>query len=141
MTDLTDAISIASDAHDGQVDKAGQPYILHPIRVMLAMRNDTDRIVAVLHDVVEDSFYELVHLERFGQEVIGAIDALTRRDGENYFHYIDRLSTNSVAVRVKLADLNDNLDVRRIENPSSADIDRARKYRKARSILQGLKYD
>lgn len=136
MTALAEAITIAATAHDGQTDKAGQPYILHCLRVMLEMENDADRIVAVLHDVVEDSRdWQMTDLFGFGPGAIEALDALTRREGEDYFEYIDRLKLVPQAVRVKLADLRDNLDPARIANPTAADIARSRKYRKARAIL------
>lgn len=138
-TALTEAITIAAAAHDGQTDKAGQPYILHCLRVMLAMKSDTDRIAAVLHDVLEDATdWQISDLGDFGPDVAEALDALTRREGEDYFHYIDRVAANPRAVRVKLADLHDNLDPARIPNPNAADVSRARKYRKARSILQSV---
>jgi (p)ppGpp synthase/HD superfamily hydrolase len=98
------------EAHAGQVDKAGDPYILHPLRVMLRFTDPTERIVAVLHDVIEDSHVKLSDLEQMGftQETISALDALTRRPGEHYFAYIKRLSLNQTATQVKLADLADN---------------------------------
>lgn len=138
MTDgLTEAIMIAAQAHDGQKDRAGQPYILHCLRVMLAMNTEADRIAAVLHDVVEDSpDWQAGDLRDFGPDVTEAVDALTRREGEDYFVYIKRLSENPRAVRVKLADLRDNLDPDRLPNPGAADVARAQKYRKARAILQ-----
>lgn len=138
-TGLTEAITIAAQAHDGQTDKAGQPYILHCLRVMLAMNSDTDRIVAVLHDVLEDATdWQIGDLGDFGPGVEGAVDALTRRDREDYFHYIDRVAANPIAVRVKLADLRDNLDPDRLPNPNAADVLRAQKYRKARAVLQSV---
>lgn len=139
MTALAEAICTATIVHDYQTDKAGQPYILHCLRVMLAMRNDADRIVAVLHDVVEDSAdWQLSDLADFGPDVVEALDALTRREGEDYFAYIDRLKLCPQAVRVKLADLHDNLDRSRLTEFGSADLQRMAKYRKARSILQSV---
>jgi len=139
MTALSEAITIATTAHDGQVDKAGQQYILHALRVMGSMRTDEDRIAAVLHDVVEDSAdWQLADLAGFGVDLIEAIDALTRRDGEDYFHYINRLSANPRAVRVKLADLRDNMDLNRLPELSAADVSRMQRYRKARSMLQSV---
>jgi (p)ppGpp synthase/HD superfamily hydrolase len=136
-TALSEAITIATAAHDGQVDKAGQPYILHPLRVMGAMTTDLDRIAAVLHDVVEDSEdWQLSDLTAFGSDIVEAIDALTRREGEDYFHYIMRLAHNPRAVRVKLADLRDNMDTKRLGELSAADVSRMRRYRKAREMLQ-----
>lgn len=139
MTTLSEAITIATTAHDGQTDKAGQPYILHPLRVMGAMKNEPDRVAAVLHDVVEDSRdWQLSDFADFGPDLVEALDALTRRDGEDYFVYIDRLSKNPRAVRVKLADLNDNLDKSRLADIGAADVSRMQRYRKARAMLQSV---
>lgn len=108
---LTEAIRLAILAHDCQVDKSGEPYILHPLRVMLAMANETDRVVAVLHDVVEDSD-AVGHgdiLAFFGEGVHTAVFALTRQEGEAYTAFIERCKGNDIARRVKLADIADNL--------------------------------
>jgi len=118
MTLLSQAIEIAVKAHDGQTDKAGLPYILHPLRLMLQAadeeENDNDRIVAVLHDVVEDSdvlFSTLTGI--FSGTIMSALDAITRREEEAYANYIERVSRNPLATRVKVLDLRDNLDPRR----------------------------
>lgn len=140
MTPLTEAITIAAAAHDEQVDKAGQPYILHPLRVMGAMQTEADRVAAVLHDVVEDSRdWQLSDFADFGPDLVESLDALTRREGEDYFHYINRLSENPRAVRVKLADLHDNMDLSRLTELSPADVTRMQRYRKARAILQSVR--
>lgn len=104
------AIEIAIEAHAGQRDRAGQPYILHPLRVMLAQDDDASRVVAVLHDVVEDSDWTPDDLRRegFPEGIIVALDALTRREGEPYMDYIDRAGANQTAREVKIADLRDN---------------------------------
>lgn len=137
MLMLSEAIQIAVTAHDGQLDKGGQPYILHVMRVMLAMNNNLDRIVAVLHDVVEDSRdWQVEDLLAFGPDIVSALDTLTRREGENYEDYINRVSENAVATRVKLADLRDNLDLSRLPETTDADVARCLKYRRARAVLQ-----
>lgn len=130
---LDKAIQIATMAHQGQTDKAGQPYILHPLRVMFSTKTETERICAVLHDVVEDTHITLNDLknEGFSEEVLLAIDALTRRDSESYDDYISRVIENRIACYVKLADLSDNMDLSRIANPSQKDHKRIDKYRKA----------
>lgn len=111
MDQLSRALIIAAQAHDGQLDKAGQPYILHPLRVMLAQTDETARIVGLLHDVVEDSSITLNDLAAdFSPPVVAAVDALSRRDGESYDGYIDRVMTNRLARLVKRADLLDNLN-------------------------------
>ena len=111
MTMLREAITMAALAHDGQVDKNGEPYILHPLRVMLAQEDEVSRIVAVLHDTVEDSD-TVGHgdiLALFGESVHAAVYALTRQAGETYEEFIRRAKTDPIARRVKIADILDNL--------------------------------
>ena len=133
MASIENAIALAIKAHYGQVDKAGKPYILHVLRVMLAFDTETEMIAGVLHDVVEDSGYSLADLKKTGfpDEIITALDCLTKRDSENYKDYIERIKTNPVAIRVKLADLEDNLDIGRLSSPGKKDISRIEKYKKA----------
>lgn len=130
---LEKAILIAANAHQGQKDKAGQPYILHPLRVMFSVNGEIERICAVLHDVIEDTEVTLDDLrnEGFSEEVLSALDALTKRDGENYDDFITRILPNPIACRVKLADLRDNMDLSRIKNPTEKDYQRIEKYRNA----------
>ena len=110
LTGIELAIVLATTAHAGQLDKGGQPYILHPLRVMLAMCEEDERIVAVLHDTIEDTELMLADLvEQFSRKVVDAVDALTRRESETYFEYIQRLVENETACKVKLADLADNM--------------------------------
>jgi len=135
---LERAIAIAAAAHAGQVDKGGQPYILHPLRLMFALDDPTDQIVAVLHDVIEDGDIDAYGLHvghGFSQEIVEAVEALTRRDGETYEAFITRAGANPIARRVKLADLYDNSDMTRIPNPTQKDWDRARKYARAVTAL------
>lgn len=111
MARLDEAIKFATDAHVGQVDRAGEPYILHPLRVMLSVSTDDERIAAVLHDVVEDNPH-VGHrdiLALFGPIIHEAVFALTRQDGEVYADFIARCSLNPIARKVKLADIDDNL--------------------------------
>jgi ribosomal protein S18 acetylase RimI-like enzyme len=133
MTLLNDAIALAAQAHAGQVDKAGAPYILHPLRVMLAQETDEARIAAVLHDVVEDTGWTLAALaERgFPPAALAAVDALTRRAGESYDEFVVRAGADHIARRVKLADLCDNLDLRRLPNPGETGWARLARYRRA----------
>lgn len=133
MATLERAIAIAAQAHAGQVDKAGQPYILHPLRVMLAQTSDAARMAGVLHDVVEDTEYSLDDLaeEGFGHDVLEALDAVTRRGDETYEEFIRRVtSAGSVARSVKCADLLDNCDPSRIAHPGRKDHERIAKYRR-----------
>ncbi|MBC7149026.1 MAG: HD domain-containing protein [Rhizobium sp.] len=111
MSDLDMAIEVAVDAHRNQYDKNGEPYILHPLRVMLALDAETDRIVGVLHDVVEDCVVGCGPSIRmlFGDDVWAAVTALTRDEGESYEDFIVRAKANPIARRVKIADINDNL--------------------------------
>ena len=134
---LEQAIILAVQAHRGQTDKAGQPYMLHPLRVMLRMETDLERIVAVLHDVVEDSTLTLTDLERAGfpKEVLDAVDCLTKRKAESYERLIQRAKSNTIARRVKIADLEDNMDPSRLHHVSEADQKRLEKYRRARAEL------
>lgn len=130
---LNKAIEIANRAHGGQVDKAGQPYILHPLRVMLSMENELEMICAVLHDVVEDSDITFSDLRRegFSEEVIQVLNCLTKREGETYDDFIERVLVNKTARRVKLADLRDNMDLSRIKSPTEKDMERMKKYQNA----------
>jgi (p)ppGpp synthase/HD superfamily hydrolase len=136
---LEQAIALAVEAHRGQRDKAGQPYILHALRVMLMMESEAKRIAAVLHDTVEDCGLELGLIRhRFGSEISDAVDALTRRDGESYTTFIERCGANRIARSVKWADLCDNMDLTRLPQVSEGDRARNEKYRKARDRLNEI---
>ncbi|MDQ7779730.1 MAG: HD domain-containing protein [Planctomycetota bacterium] len=137
MSTLERAIEIAARAHAGQVDKAGAPYVLHPIRVMLRVQTVEQRIAAILHDVVEDTDVTLGDLRRkgFSLRVIAAVEALTRRSNEAYDDFVTRASKNAIAKRVKLADLEDNLDMSRLPHPSPRDLHRLKRYRRAKKRL------
>ncbi|PYN48952.1 MAG: GTP pyrophosphokinase [Candidatus Rokuibacteriota bacterium] len=139
MSTLERAIQIAASAHQRQFDKGGSPYFLHPLRVMLRLKSEPDRIVAVLHDVLEDTAWTAAQLveEGFAPGVMTALDALCRRKDESYDDFIDRVSTSQIAIRVKLADLEDNMDLSRIPTPTRADHERLGKYRRAYSVLLG----
>lgn len=137
MSDLDTAIKFAVDAHEGQTDKAGQPYILHPLRVMLAQDNELARIVGVLHDIVEDS--AVGHgdiLAIFGEEVHAAVFAISRQGGEDYFDFVRRAISNPIARQVKIADLRDNMDVSRALPDDEKNRARLEKYRKAMAIIE-----
>lgn len=134
MSTLEKAIAIACDAHKENVDKAGAPYILHPLRVMMRMDSMNEMIVAVLHDVVEDSeewTLQRLKEEGFEQEIIDAIEALTKRDGEVYVEFIVRVSKNRIGKKVKLADLEDNMNLMRIGKLTEKDKRRIDKYHRA----------
>lgn len=143
MTALEKAIAIAVKAHAGQTDKAGAPYVLHPLRLMLQMGNETEMMAAVLHDVVEDGAgwtFDRLAEEGIPAAVIQAVDHLTKRpeDKNDYEGFIRRAATNAVARRVKLADLQDNMDMRRIDSPTERDFARLAKYRGAYALLKSL---
>src|SRR6476659_4093596 len=107
---LEKAISIAVEAHRGQKDKNGKPYILHPISVMGKVDTETEKIVAVLHDVVEDTDWTFDQLKKegFPQEIIEALDGVTKREGESYEDFVNRSARNPSSRRIKLADIEDN---------------------------------
>ncbi len=134
---LERAIEIAARAHAGQVDKGGAPYILHPLRVMLRVAPGAQQIVAVLHDVVEDSEVTFEDLERegFSAEVIAGLRAVTRIAGESYDDFVARAAQDRVGKKVKLADLMENSDLSRIAEPSQKDLERVAKYRRAMVYL------
>jgi (p)ppGpp synthase/HD superfamily hydrolase len=137
VSTLERAIEIAASAHAGQVDKAGEPYILHPLRVMLRMSGLHERIVAVLHDVVEDTpvTLEVLSVEGFPPAVIAAVDALTKRNGESRIDAAHRAAANDIARAVKLADNAENMDLGRIPSPSEKDFARLEEYKAVRAIL------
>ncbi|UVM29610.1 HD domain-containing protein [Pseudomonas sp. B21-021] len=130
---LERAIAIAATAHVGQVDKGGAPYILHPLKVMLRMSSLEERIVAVLHDVVEDCGISLEDLrkEGFSEAVLSAIESVTKVPGESYEDFVERAAQNPIGRVVKLADLEENSDLSRIASPSWEDLERIEKYRRA----------
>lgn len=137
MSTLERAIAIAAEAHGGATDKVGAPYILHPLRVMLRVQGEEARIVAVLHDLVEDTAWTLEDLraEGFSEAVIAAVDGLTRRPGEVYLDFCRRAAANEVARIVKLADLEDNLAPDRVAALPEENRSLAERYRKAHAIL------
>lgn len=137
MTTLEKAIQISAQAHENQVDKAGQPYILHPIRVMLRVQGEAERIAAILHDVVEDTEITISDLSQagFSIEVLGAVDALTKRKGETRLEAAARAASNAIALEVKLADNAENMDISRIPNPTKKDFARIDEYKAVREFL------
>jgi (p)ppGpp synthase/HD superfamily hydrolase len=138
---LERAIRIAVEAHAGQTDKAGRPYILHPLRVMMSLETDDERIVGVLHDVVEDCpdwSVERLQSEGFDQSIIEAIKAVTKRSGgETYEEFVDRAARDTIGRRVKRADLLDNLDASRMASVTQRDAERLDRYVRALARLDG----
>ncbi|MBQ2113098.1 MAG: hypothetical protein II194_07760 [Bacteroidales bacterium] len=140
MSTLERAIQIATEAHKGQFDKAGREYIGHPIRVMEMGRTEDEKIVGVLHDVIEDTdwTFERLEAEGFSQEVINALRCVTKTsENENYDDFIDRVKKNPLAIAVKINDLTDNMDIRRLPYLSDKDVKRLKKYLKAYKRLTG----
>ncbi len=137
MPTLERAIEIAARAHAGQVDKAGQPYILHPLRLMLAVQGLHARMAAVLHDVVEDTplGFDDLRAEGFPDEVIEAVRVLTKFDGESRIEAARRAAAHPLARQVKLADVSDNMDLSRIAQPTEKDYARLREYEQVRALL------
>src|SRR5262249_18622075 len=130
---LEKAIGIAVQAHRSQRDRYGAPYILHPLRVMNRVNSATEKTIAILHDVVEDTpwTFEDLKREEFPDSVLAALDCLTKREGEDYEDFVKRSRSNALARRVKLADLEDNMDLRRLPAITETDKPRLEKYLKA----------
>lgn len=140
MSTIERAIQIATEAHKGQFDKAGREYIGHPIRVMEMGKTEDEKIVGVLHDVIEDTdwTFERLEAEGFSQEVINALRCVTKTsENENYDEFIDRVKKNPLAASVKINDLTDNMDIRRLPYLSDKDVKRLKKYLKAYKRLTG----
>ena len=140
MSSLNRAIEIATEAHKGQFDKSGKDYIGHPLRVMEMGKNEEERIVGVLHDVIEDTpwSFEMLEAEGFSSEIIAALKCVTKiSENENYDDFIERVKKNPLAVAVKINDLTDNMDIRRLPYLSDKDVRRLKKYLKAYKKLIG----
>ena len=140
MSTLQRAIEIATEAHKGQFDKAGNDYIGHPLRVMEMGKTEEEKIVGVLHDVVEDTSwtFEALEAEGFSKEIIEALRCVTKTsENENYDAFIDRVKKNPLATAVKINDITDNMDIRRLPYLSDKDIKRLKKYLKAYKKLIG----
>lgn len=138
MATLEEAILIAAEAHRGQTDKAGASYILHPLRMMMKMNTEAEMMAAILHDVVEDSdewTIEKLRERGFSEEVLKAVESVTNREGESYDEFIERAGKNEIARKVKIADLEDNMNVQRIGEIQEKDLIRLKKYHKSWHLL------
>ncbi|WES98729.1 phosphohydrolase [Chryseobacterium arthrosphaerae] len=135
---LEKAISIAVQAHAGQTDKSGKPYILHVLRVMMKGKSEDEMIGWILHDLVEDTdwTFEQLKEEGFPQHIIAALELVTRKDREKYSDFIQRISGNPLAVAIKLNDLDDNMNVNRLNEVTVKDAERLSKYINARKYLE-----
>lgn len=138
MNFIEKALEIALSAYAGRKDKAGQTYILHPLRLMNRMESDIERAVALLHDVIEDSDItdqELLN-EGIPKTVVDAVKCLTKRDGENYDDFISRVSANDLATKIKIVDIEDNINILRLKRLTKKDLDRIVKYHSAWNQLK-----
>lgn len=134
---LSLAFEIAVDAHFGQVDKAGKPYIHHPMRVMNSVEKIEEKIVAILHDTLEDTYVTVswLRIQGFPDVILEALQAITKVEGEDYNTYINRVRTNPIALKVKIADMEDNMNISRIKNPTEKDYKRLEKYKSIYPLL------
>ena len=139
---LERALALAVEAHEGHQNSVGGPYILHPLRVMARVETDDERVVAILHDAVENGSdrMTLARLREEGipEEIVVAVDCLTRRDGEAYDAFVERLAPNALARRVKLADLADNLDLLRLPQVTRDDFEGVEMRLRAWHRLRGM---
>jgi (p)ppGpp synthase/HD superfamily hydrolase len=138
MSTLDKAIEIAADAHKDQKDRYGKQYILHPLRVMLRFQTEREMIVAVLHDAIEKSEWSIPKLrqEGFDSEILEAVDLLTRRESQPYMDYINKLKVNSLARKIKIADIEDNVDPQRAGRPSENDLEKLSQLSEAVQLLK-----
>ncbi|WP_238547952.1 phosphohydrolase [Meridianimarinicoccus roseus] len=131
------AFAFAVKAHTGQRDKSGAAYLLHPVRVMGRVQGAAAQAVALMHDVLEDSdaTAEDLRAAGFPEEVVAGVEAMTRAPDESYGDFVDRAAADPIARRVKLADIEDNLDLRRLAGLGAADMARLQRYLAARKVL------
>ncbi len=139
MEDYIFAYELAKRAHSGQVDKAGVDYINHPVTVSDRVYPEKEKTVALLHDVVEDTGITIECLRTlFDDEIVNAVECLTRKDGESYNEYIRKVAQNPIARNVKIADLTHNMDLSRLPVVTDADTKRVEKYHKAMDFLKSV---
>lgn len=138
MNMIDQALAIAVRVHAGQVDRGGRPYILHPLRLMHRCQSDEEMMVALLHDTVEDGDITLKDLREagFSDEIMNAVDCLTKREGEGYEQFVERICPNDLARRVKILDIEDNMNISRLNNLQMKDFERLLKYHKALGLLR-----
>ena len=130
------ARALAAYAHEGQLDKAGQPYLSHPVAVAEKVHTPEEKVTALLHDALEDTFVLPETIGNlFGAEILTAVQAVTKMPGESYMDFVARAKQTPIARAVKLADLEHNMDLSRIPNPTGEDLARVEKYRKAKAFL------
>lgn len=132
------ALKLCFEAHKDQLDKSGMPYVFHPFHLAEQMADENTTIVALLHDVIEDTEYTLDDLRKFGfaEDVLSAISLMTHADDVPYMEYVVKIKTNSIAKAVKLADLKHNSDMSRLDRITQIDEERAKKYKQAIELLE-----
>lgn len=137
MTNYIRALLIMLKAHRGQRDKGGKPYFTHPLRVSRSTKDKRAKIVALLHDVIEDSDkYSWADLDFLDQEQIAALKVLTHQKDVPYFEYINAIKSKPLARQVKLSDLADNMNLKRLKTITDEDLERVEKYKEAQRILK-----
>lgn len=134
------ALRIAIRAHEGQMDKSGREYVMHPIRVAERCKDSRAKIVALLHDTIEDTNITADYLrsEGFPEEIVGAVLSVTKQEGESYEDFVYRATENPIGKEVKIADLEDNMDIRRLKEITDEDVARLRKYLRSWKYLKDL---
>lgn len=137
MISYIKALVVAIKVHKGQKDKAGRPYIFHPLNVSFGVRGLENKVVALLHDVLEDGCIDMESLGFLTEEQREALKLLTREKDVPYLEYIEKIKNNRIAKNVKLSDLRHNSDLKRLKTVSEEDRKRIEKYNKARKILSG----
>ena len=132
------ALKLCFEAHKDQIDKSGMPYVFHPFHLAEQMADENTTIVALLHDVIEDTEYTLDDLRKFGfaEDVLSAISLMTHADDVPYMEYVVKIKTNPIAKAVKLADLKHNSDLSRLDRITQKDEERAKKYKQAIELLE-----
>ena len=132
------ALKLCFEAHKDQIDKSGMPYVFHPFHLAEQMVDENTTIVALLHDVIEDTEYTLDDLRKFGfaEDVLSAISLMTHADDVPYMEYVVKIKTNPIAKAVKLADLKHNSDMSRLDRITQTDEERAKKYKQAIELLE-----
>jgi (p)ppGpp synthase/HD superfamily hydrolase len=138
LPELEKAIALAAFLHVGQVDLTGKPYIMHPMRVMAGVKAYDAMVVAALHDLIEDTDITLDELKELGfrEEIVEAVDAVSKRDGEEYMDYVARAAANPIGIEVKLSDLRDNLDKTRKLPDDERAKKKIKKYKKAMAYIE-----
>jgi GTP diphosphokinase / guanosine-3',5'-bis(diphosphate) 3'-diphosphatase len=142
MTLIEKAIAIAVFAHAGQRDKGGRPYIEHVLEVGMGLETDEAKCVGILHDVVEDTPLTLDDLRKeFPESIVAGVDGITKRKGERYIDYLERVKMNPLSLPAKIRDLNLNKRLERIPNPTEKDVKRVKKYEEALKFLLDQDYN